>query len=68
MGLEARIDRLESATGIGTSRPWPAEWSGTPETDADFRRMLLHNPDACFREAPGMMKVDDDDGQPLQAG
>jgi hypothetical protein len=68
MGLEARIDKLESAAGIGISRPWPAEWSGTPETDAAFRRMLFHSPESCFREAPETMKGDDDDGQSLQAG
>jgi hypothetical protein len=71
-GLEARIAKLESAAGIGTCRPWPAEWDGTPDADAALRRMLLHNPEACFHGASGMMLDEDQKGdnneQPLQAG
>jgi hypothetical protein len=62
MGLEARIAKLESSAGIGKILPWPAEWGGTPEADAAFRRMLLQNPDVWFSNAPGVMLDEDGKG------
>ena len=52
MGLEARIDKLEAAAGIGTCRPWPAAWGGTPEEDAAVMRLLAKNPLNFFASLP----------------
>ena len=52
MGLEARIGKLESADGMGTCRPCPAAWGGTPEQDKALRRLVAKNPLNFFARLP----------------